>query len=132
MFFVEKDEPYKEPSMEIFKLDFVAVLSAEAEEAKKNGFYYSYIEVAAGNIFEKIKDEESLYGLYAAKDGYDFSLSPYLLRENILPLLEEKSEKHPLDFELLRIICLGESMPLSIVIVYIKNTIRQNQKLRQI
>lgn len=128
LFFVEKAESYKEPSMEIFKLDFVAVLSADVEEAKKNGFYYSYIEVAAGNIFEKIKDAESLYGLYAAKDGYDFSLSPYLLRENILPLLEEKSEKHPLDFELLRIICLGESMPLSIVIVYIKEYYKTKSK----
>ena len=51
------------------------------------------------------------------------------MRENILPLLEEKSEKHPLDFELLRIICLGESMPLSIVIVYIKEYYKTKSKV---
>lgn len=120
LFFVESDEVCKEPSREIFKLELVAVLSAEVEEASKKGFYYSYIEVASGNKFETIEDKENLYGLYAAKDGYAFSLPPCLLKRNILPLLEDKTQKHPLDYELLRIICSCDSMPLSTVVVYIK------------
>lgn len=120
LFFIEREEFEKEPSREIFKLDFVAVLSAEADEVRQKGYYYSYIEVASGNKFETIIDSENMYGLYAAKDGYSFSLPPYMLNERVLPILEKKSEKHPLDYELFRMICSCESMPLQMVVIYIK------------
>lgn len=119
LFFVERDVEIKEPSRILYVLDLVAVQSDRLEETKKKGFYYTYVECMSNNEFLVIEDKKEAYGLFAANDGYKFKLPSYLVKNKLSTIIEEKREKHPLDYEFLKNIYSNEGISVSMAKLYL-------------
>lgn len=78
-------------------------------EPVSDGFCYKYVKYAFGSF--RALDSKKIYGLYASPDGAGFSLPPYIIREELMPVLSEKTSKHPLDYEIMKTVY--DNRPLS-------------------
>lgn len=92
----------------------------EYQKKKDNVFWYAYIKFSGERKIELIKlTKFGVPGLIAASDGFEYQLPNWLIRENILPELEQKMDKHPLDYVLLRDIYEGKSVSISFINIYL-------------
>lgn len=121
LFFCEDNNTYTEPSRTIYKLELKAVQSDGIEDAKKSGFYYSYVEWQGGiSGFEVIEDKNEIYGLYAGNDGFAYKLPAAALKSTLLVILEEKNEKCTLDYKFLEDIYTNRGISVSMALIYLK------------
>ena len=107
LFFLESDQVQCQPSRKIYNLDLRALKSGDVEKVRDEGFYYAYVNFTVEGGFRFIRDDEQLYGLYAAVNGgrNAYSLPPYWLEKDILPILTDKQKRHPFDYELIGSAC---------------------------
>lgn len=119
LFFVKQQEERVIDARTVYPLKLEAVQSAGLAEARQNGYYYAYIECAADKTFLLIDDPKELYGLLAADDGYAYRFSCRAVRK-IKEILEEKKDKHPLDYRLLQDIYENRGVSVSLVNLYLK------------
>jgi len=82
----------------------------EMEEQK--AFFYAKIHRGAFNKLSCISDNEKLYGLYAACDGYDFAYPCRYFAGIKAEIKNKKEKKHHLDYTLLK--DLAEQKPISV------------------
>lgn len=132
LFFMKKEEVTQKPSQIIYELTLESIQSNKLEEARKKGFYYAYIRYDHNRRAHIINDEKEVYGLFAANDGYNYKLPPYLIKEQLKELLENKEYKHPLDFILLREIYNEKGLSVSIARLYLQETLKEKSSLDMI
>ena len=115
----EEQEAYKNiESQTIYELKLRAVQSDEYEKIKHKAFYYSRVRCTEDDCLEQFYDGD-IYGLFASEDGYEYKFPNWLLKDTIQILLEEKSNKHPLDYLLLKDIYEKKGLSVSMVAMYL-------------
>lgn len=119
LFFIKKREDKEINTRTVYRLELEAVQSSDLENARKNGFYYTYVECNANDEFLVINDEKELYGLFAANDGYTYQLPYYILDKKIRSIIEEKKQKHPLDYQILKELYERKAISVSFVKLYL-------------
>lgn len=129
LFFMPQ-EIAEEPGRKVISLELTLVKNAELESAKQKGFYYSYVRFDGEKGLQVIDDKDCVYGLYAGTKPYGYRLPLYIL-ESMLSTLEEKKNKHSLDYEILKCIYNGTTMPTELAILYVHEYEEQQGRERQ-
>lgn len=105
-----------------YYLKLVALQDKEYKEIGDNAFWYSYIKYSGGKRIEIINGDAAIKygvpGVISANDGFGFKLPNWLVKQQILADLEDKSNKHPLDYMLLSDIYAGKAISVSFINVY--------------
>lgn len=115
----EEQEAYKDiETQTIYELKLRAVQSGEYERIKDKSFYYSRVRCIDEGCLEEFYDGD-IYGLFASEDGYDYKLPNWILKDEIQILLQEKSNKHPLDYMILKDIFEKRGLSVSMAILYL-------------
>ena len=115
----EEQEAYKNiETQTIYELKLRAVQSDEYEKIKNKAFYYSRVRCMDDDCLEQFYDGD-IYGLFASEDGYEYKLPDWLLKDRIQMLIEEKSNKHPLDYLILKDIYEKKGLSVSVVALYL-------------
>ena len=108
-----KEMPVKQSySQEIYEL----VLSLETEPIN-NGFCYKYVKYELKRF--KSLDNKKVCGLFASPEHDSFSVPVHIIKAEIVPLLTEKKSKHPLDYELSKLVCSNQPLPVDLAKLYI-------------
>lgn len=115
--FVEGEKVSENFSQDVYEMKFEALKEGKFYEKKENLFYYAKVRCFGARKLKMVFDEA--FGLWAAEDGYSFKLSPDLVNRNIVKIVEEKKEKHFLDFLFLSESLKEKGIPLSFVKQYI-------------
>lgn len=116
----EEQSPYRNVETQtIYELKLIAVQSEEYEKIKDKSFYYCRVEYV-NNGLKRIKDDNTVYGLFAGNDGYEYKLPNWVLKDEIQSLLEEKDNKHPLDYTILNNIYERKGLSVTMANLYLK------------
>lgn len=117
--FVEMEEQKKNAAQTIYELELKAVQSEEYTQNKDKLYYYARVRCANKNSLELFEDGE-IYGLFASSDGYGYQLPYWVTEKYIVGLVEQKENKHPLDYMILQGFYQGKGMALSFVKMYLR------------
>ena len=110
----------RDKSLRIYSLTLEAFNTAELKKRRSQVFYYMYALYMKKEGFLPLEDPNEIYGLCAAEDGYPFAFSPDLLFRRILPEIEDKANKHPMDFLLMQTAFRGERLSVRFIRQYLK------------
>lgn len=124
IFFLNSQQPEEEPSRRTIVLELAFVQSGGLEDARKHGFYYAYVRMDGRSGLQMIEDTQCLYGMYAGTGRYNYRLPVSELKRLILPVLEQKENRHGMDYELLKGIYAGEGVQTELVELYIREYYR--------
>lgn len=121
--FVYQDADKKIESKAEYCLKLMALQDKAYNEVKNIAYWYAYINYSGGKTIEIVKGTNSvkygIAGLVAADDGFDFQLPNWLINQQLLKKIEEKKNKHPLDYQILREIYAGKPISCSFINVYL-------------
>lgn len=119
LFFVEQEPDVDVSARKVYKLVLVAQTESEKKQTiqDKSGYFYAYVERRQNGIV-RIDDNE-LYGLLASDDKYGYRIPNYILEKDVLPILKEKRNKHPLDFQIINDIIERKGLSLEKVQMYL-------------
>ena len=120
LFFIPEEVNIDEPNITHFVLKLTLIQSAQFEEVMEKGFYYSYVRMDGRKGLTKIEDNNYIYGLHAGYSKESYSISAEEMKRTIEPILDKKDNKHFLDYEILKCIYKGESVPAEFIMLYIK------------
>ena len=106
-----------------YYLKLMALQDEDYKKVEDSSYWYAYINFSGEKKIDIITGNKAIKygiaGLSAADDGYKFQLPNWLLRQQLLPVLEPKTNKHPLDYSLLREVYAGRPISISFVNVYL-------------
>lgn len=103
-----------------FYLKLEVLQDEEYQKNKDNLFWYAYMKFSGERKIELLTTTKfGVPGLIAASDGFAYQLPNWLIKATVLPELEKKIEKHPLDYVLLRDIYEGKPVSISIINMYL-------------
>lgn len=117
----------QEPQREIeaktdYCMKFEVLQDKEYKSIEKKAFWYAYIRCSGRKNIELVSGDRAIRygvpGLIAANDGYKYQLPNRLIRQQLMNDLENKRNKHPLDYLLLRDVYEGKPVSLSFVNMY--------------
>lgn len=112
-----------------YYLKLVALQDKEYKEIEANAFWYSYIKYSGSKRIEIITGDAAIKfgvpGVISADDGFRFKLPNWLMKQQILADLENKCNKHPLDYLLLRDIYAGKAISISFINVYMNELCKE-------
>lgn len=100
----------------------IAALNKEEREKWQGAFLFARVKCENGSlkeIYDELADGD-IPGKFAARDGYDYAFPARLAKRELLPLIEDKDRRHPLDHILHRDICAGEGVALSFIKMYME------------
>jgi len=121
--FVYQEADKKIESKADYCLKLMALQDKEYKEVKNNAFWFAYINYSGDKTIDIIKGANAIKygvaGLIAADDGYDFQLPNWLVNQQLLKKIEEKKNKHPLDYQMLREMYAGKPISCSFINVYL-------------
>ncbi len=114
-----------------YYLKLVALQDGDYKQVEENAFWYAYIRFSGEKKIEIIAGDNAtkkygIPGLNATSDGYDFQLPNWLLRQQILPVLKSKNNKHPLDYLLLEKVYGGHPISVSFINMYLNELGKEN------
>lgn len=104
--------PERSYSQEVYTLGLVLTT-----EPIDNGFCYKYIKYELKRI--KALDNKKIFGLYASSESDSFGIPINIIKKEIVPIINEKLAKHPLDFELLKNAYMNNPLPAEMAALYI-------------
>ncbi len=96
------------------------------------GLCYKYLKFEFGNF--KVLNKKKIFGLYASPEKNGFAIPYDVIDSELLPVISEKQFKHPLDYEIMKTVCLRQPLPVSLVKLYIseynllKNYLKETHK----
>lgn len=106
-----------------YYLKLMALQDEDYKKVENCSYWYAYIKFSGERKIEIITGNKAIKygvpGLSAADDGYKFQLPNWLLRQQLLPIIEPKANKHPLDYLLLREVYAGKPVSISSINVYL-------------
>lgn len=116
----EEQEGYKNiETQTIFELKLRAVQADEYSIIKEKSFYYARVRCTDNNSLETFYDND-VYGLFASKDGYAFKLPNWIVKEKLLKEIEEKHNKHPLDYMIMKEAYEKNGLAVSMIDLYLR------------
>lgn len=109
---------YKEmPVVSTYSCDTYRLSLSLEKNPISNGLCYKYI------LFEldkfKTLDNKRIYGLPASPDKYGFAIPFQIIQNEVMPELEKKERKHPLDFEIMTAVLNHNAIAVGLIMLYI-------------
>ncbi len=114
----------EESGRKVARLELTLIQSDRLQEAMEKGYYYSYVSVDGEKGLMPVEDRNGLYGLYAGTGRYGYRL-PLLELEKLTPILEKKTDKHCLDYEILGYLYSGDPAPTELIALYVHEYLAQ-------
>ncbi|MBR0283566.1 MAG: hypothetical protein IJQ81_18555 [Oscillibacter sp.] len=109
-----------ENPLRVYSLTLDAFHTERFERERTRIFYYMYAQYGKRDGFIPLDDPHEVYGLCAANDGYAFAFSPDFVRRKLLPEIEDKARKHPMDFPLMQTAFQDERLSVRFIRQYLK------------
>lgn len=119
--FVEKQSKKFIETQTIYELEICAVQIEEYDKIKNNCFYYSRV---ISNLENKLNTfyEDEIYGLYASNDGYEYKIPYWAIKQRIIPIIENKASKHPLDYMILKEFYEKKGLSITFIKMYLSES----------
>lgn len=117
--FVEGDVQRRIQEQSVYEMKLLALQAEAYREKQAKLFYYARVRCIKERLLERFDDGE-VCGLFAAEDGYGYRLPDWVFEMHFKKLLEDKKEKHPLDYLLLKDGYREQGVSLSFIKMYLR------------